>query len=232
MNEPLGPASYVVAGCMPWSRAAYDRPRADVPGMWTFIGAREELTLGALEALAPRFVFFLHRSWLSPPELHAAAHLGATGVRFAALPDDQFDRVPLLDLVRLVEGRVAELAPALVLGHWIGDLNIDHHLASRAVLTATRPVAGQTVRTVLAFEVPSSTEWAFGQLERPFSPSTFYDVGATLDRKVEAMAVYEGESRSFPHPRSPEALPAIAARWGSVVGASAAEAFELVRDVR
>jgi hypothetical protein len=36
----------------------------------------------------------------------------------------------------------------------------------------------------------------------------------------------------FPHPRSPEALRAIAARWGSATGMRAAEAFHCVRDLR
>jgi hypothetical protein len=46
------------------------------------------------------------------------------------------------------------------------------------------------------------------------------------------MGHYESEARAFPHPRSPEALRAIAHRWGSVVGCAAAEAFELVRAIR
>ena len=46
------------------------------------------------------------------------------------------------------------------------------------------------------------------------------------------MQLYESEARSYPHPRSPEALRAIAQRWGSVVGLPAAEAFEVVRDIR
>ncbi len=57
------------------------------------------------------------------------------------------------------------------------------------------------------------------------------DISATLETKVQAMAVYESEARPFPHPRSPEALRAIARRWGSAVGVEAAEAFELVRIV-
>ena len=36
----------------------------------------------------------------------------------------------------------------------------------------------------------------------------------------------------LPIPRSPEALRAIARRWGSAVGVEAAEAFELIRSVR
>lgn len=58
------------------------------------------------------------------------------------------------------------------------------------------------------------------------------DISATLETKVQAMALYESEARPFPHPRSPEVLRAIAERWGSVVGVEAAEGFELVRSVR
>jgi hypothetical protein len=43
------------------------------------------------------------------------------------------------------------------------------------------------------------------------------------------MGLYETERREFPHPRSPEALEAIAQRWGSVVGLRYAEAFETIR---
>jgi LmbE family N-acetylglucosaminyl deacetylase len=111
-------------------------------------------------------------------------------------------------------------------------LNVDHAVVHRAVLTATRPLVGQTVREIYAFEVPSSTEWAFQQFEPMFRPNVFVDVTGTLETKIAAMSCYDTESRTFPHPRSPEALRAIAARWGSVIGCGAAEAFELVRSIR
>jgi len=111
-------------------------------------------------------------------------------------------------------------------------LNVDHGVIHRAVLTATRPMAGQPVREIYAFEVPSSTEWAFHSVQPVFRPNVFVDVSATLETKIAAMACYESEARKFPHPRSAEALRAIAMRWGSVVGCAAAEAFELIRSVR
>ena len=52
------------------------------------------------------------------------------------------------------------------------------------------------------------------------------------DHSVEAMQTYKSESRSFPHPRSPESLRGIASNWGSVVGVEYAEAFELIRSIR
>ena len=71
-----------------------------------------------------------------------------------------------------------------------------------------------------------------GQLHPAFRPNVFVDISATLETRVHAMALYESEARPFPHPRSAEALRAIARRWGSVVGVEAAEAFELVRAIR
>jgi len=58
------------------------------------------------------------------------------------------------------------------------------------------------------------------------------DISATLETKVQAIALYDSEARPFPPPRSPEALRAIARRWGSVVGKEAVEAFEVIRAVR
>ena len=45
------------------------------------------------------------------------------------------------------------------------------------------------------------------------------------------MESYEFESRSFPHPRSPEALRIQSKRWGIVVGINYAEAFRIVRSI-
>jgi LmbE family N-acetylglucosaminyl deacetylase len=164
---------------------------------------------------------------------HAAGNqVRAKAVQLFKLPDNRLDTVPLLDLVKLIEDLVEKLKPEIIYTHHPGDLNIDHSVVHRAVLTATRPIAGQPVRDIYAFEVPSSTEWSFHRVEPAFRPNVFFDVSATLEIKIQAMACYESEARKFPHPRSPEALRAIAARWGSVVGFQAAEAFELVRSVR
>ena len=162
----------------------------------------------------------------------AARKLGAKDVVLFKLPDNRLDTVPLLEVVKLVESLVAKLRPQVVYTHHPGDLNIDHGIVHRAVLTATRPAPGQPVREIYTFEVPSSTEWAFQRLEQPFRPNVFVDVAATLETKIAALRCYKTETCKFPHPRSPEALRAIAARWGSVVGCEAAEAFELIRSVR
>jgi LmbE family N-acetylglucosaminyl deacetylase len=161
-----------------------------------------------------------------------AALLGAKDLFLHGLPDNRFDTVALLDIVKIVEALIERLQPRVVYTHHGGDLNIDHAITSRAVLTATRPIPGSPVRELLMFEVPSSTEWAFQRHAPVFHPTVFTDVRDTIETKVQAVALYEGEARAFPHPRSAEALRAIARRWGSAVGVDAAEAFELVRATR
>lgn len=162
----------------------------------------------------------------------AGAVLGAKSVRVLAFPDQRMDSIPLLDITQALEREIAESKPDTIFTHHGGDLNMDHVILHRATLVATRPVAAGSVRRVYTYEVPSSTEWAFQKFEPQFRPSVFFDVQVFIEKKIEAMEIYKSEARTFPHPRSPEALRAIAARWGSVVGVPAAEAFELVREIR
>jgi LmbE family N-acetylglucosaminyl deacetylase len=161
----------------------------------------------------------------------AGETMGAAEVHLFGLPDNRFDTVAALDVVKIVEGLVDAIAPEIVFTQHGGDLNVDHGVVFRAVLAATRPMAGHPVQRVYGYEVASSTEWAFGQFEPVFRPNTFVDVAGTLDTKVAAMECYRSERRAFPHPRSPDGLRAAARRWGTVVGLEAAEAFQLVRAV-
>jgi LmbE family N-acetylglucosaminyl deacetylase len=158
--------------------------------------------------------------------------VGVSQVELHGLPDNRFDSEDLLDVVKIVERLVEKTGPEVIYTHHGGDLNVDHQIVHRAVLTATRPAAAPGVREIYTWEVPSSTEWSFQRIEPCFRPNVFVDISETLERKIESMKAYVSEIREFPHPRSPEILLAIARRWGSVAGFHAAEAFELVRSMR
>jgi LmbE family N-acetylglucosaminyl deacetylase len=161
-----------------------------------------------------------------------ATFLGAKDPFMFNLPDNSFDTVGLLSVVKMIEKLIKQVEPHSIYTQHGGDLNIDHAIVFRATLTATRPMLGSPVKQVYAYEVPSSTEWSFAQFAPVFQPNVFVDIGVTLELKIHAMQMYESEIRLFPHPRSPEALRAIAKRWGSVAGLQAAEAFSLIREVR
>jgi N-acetylglucosamine malate deacetylase 1 len=161
----------------------------------------------------------------------AAAIMGAAGVDFAGFPDNRMDSVPLLDVVKAVEARIADFRPDTVFTHHAGDLNIDHVITSRAVETATRPKGMGAPSALYACETLSATEWSFARRGDVFIPNHFVGVADTLALKVEAMRAYAAEMAPFPHPRSPEAIEALARFRGAQSGLGAAEAFALVRSL-
>ena len=168
---------------------------------------------------------------LQAAALKAASVLGALPPRFAGLPDNRMDTMPLLDIVKYVEAMIADVSPTVVYTHHGGDLNVDHRIVHQAVLTACRPLPGCPVQAIYAFETVSSTEWGSPALGKPFIPNRFVILGEQLGRKLLALECYASEMRAFPHPRSIESIEALARVRGSSIGAAAAEAFSVVREI-
>ncbi len=157
--------------------------------------------------------------------------LGCTSVEALTLPDNRMDGLVLLDVVKEIEARISRHAPTTLLTHHGGDVNVDHRVTHQAVIVACRPVPAHSVRELLFFEVPSSTEWCPPGSGYSFVPNYFVDVAEMLDRKMAAIDAYASELRDFPHPRSKPAIEALA-RWrGATVGVVAAEAFVLGRKI-
>jgi LmbE family N-acetylglucosaminyl deacetylase len=141
-------------------------------------------------------------------------------------PDNRFDSIPLLEIIKKIEEVKNQIKPDIIFTHYRNDLNIDHKITYEAVLTATRPLPDESVNTLYSFEVLSSTEWSF---PLNFRPDIFYDISKTLRKKIEALSCYKTEIREFPHPRSLETVKLNAKIWGVKAGLKYAEAFKLVR---
>jgi LmbE family N-acetylglucosaminyl deacetylase len=168
--------------------------------------------------------------------LHEAAgranrRLGVKKLELLQFPDNRMDSVDRLEVIQAVEAKIAAFRPVVVYTHHPGDLNIDHQITHEAVAAACRPLPGQTVKKVLCFEVPSSSEWRFAGSGPAFAPNWFIDVGAHLQAKIAALREYKGEMRPWPHPRSYKAVTHLAHWRGASVGCEAAEAFVLARMV-
>jgi LmbE family N-acetylglucosaminyl deacetylase len=160
-----------------------------------------------------------------------ASVLGTEAPRFAGFPENRSDTVPLLDLVAAVERQVNELRPGTVYVSHGGNLNIDHQSAFRATATALRPVPGTPVREFYGYEIPSSTDWAPPGFGAAFEPTRFVDIAPVLDRKLEALRIYEFELRPEPHARSLAAVTNVIHARGATVGLAAAEAFMTYRTI-
>jgi LmbE family N-acetylglucosaminyl deacetylase len=161
----------------------------------------------------------------------ACSILGAQSVSFGDFPDNRMDTIPMLDVTQAVEALIGTHRPDTVVTHHAGDVNIDHRRLHEAVVTACRPQQGHPVKTLLCFEVASSTEWQLPGSGPVFAPNWFVDISATLARKLAALEVYAVELRAWPHPRSLQGVEHLAHWRGATVGVDAAEAFILGRQL-
>ena len=163
--------------------------------------------------------------------LTACNILGVKASFFGEFPDNRMDTVALLDIVKIIEFLIAKHRPDTVLTHHAGDINIDHRRVHEAVITACRPQRDHPVKTLLFFEVPSSTEWQLPGSVPFFAPNWFVDISETLKCKLAALDAYNAELRNWPHPRSSQGVEYLA-RWrGATIGVEAAEAFVLGRQL-
>lgn len=156
--------------------------------------------------------------------------IGYDSVGIYSFPDNRFDTVALLDIIKVIEKEKDKFKPEVIFTHHGGDLNIDHQKTFEAVMTAARPMKDEVAKTVVTFETPSSTEWQASSDPRKFNPNLFIEVSEKdIQAKCEAMEAYKFEKRAWPHPRSTKALKIMAGKIGSKVGVEHGEQFSLIR---
>jgi LmbE family N-acetylglucosaminyl deacetylase len=161
----------------------------------------------------------------------AADILGITSTEYFDFPDNKMDTVPLLDIVKSIENVINEIQPEIIYTHHVGDLNIDHQITHKAVMTACRPQPGFCVREIYAFEVLSSTEWQTPGYF-PFIPNVYIDISSQIEKKQKALESYSEEMRQSPHSRSIKNVVHFDAYRGNSVGLNYAEAFILLRRIK
>ena len=160
--------------------------------------------------------------------LEAAKFIGIRNIEFGMFPDNQMDTVPLLDVVKKVEEFVAKYQPDIIFTHHKGDINVDHLVTFKAVMTATRPLPETKEIQILASEVLSSSE--VGSADQRIVPNVYFRLSREdIQNAMDALACYRTEIRLWPHPRSTKALEVNSLLRGSECGVEYAEAFEVMR---
>lgn len=152
--------------------------------------------------------------------------LGIKKYLFADFPDMRLNETDHVKVNAAIESAIQNIKPEVIFTHFAEDLNKDHQCAAHSTRVAARPFR-EYVKKIYSYEVPSSTE--LGTM--PFFPTSYSDISDFLDKKVKATQLYKSESRDYPHPRSPEAVRALAAYRGYSCNKKNAEAFQLIREI-
>lgn len=163
--------------------------------------------------------------------LEAHSLLGVNRSIFVELPAVLLSEVPKHEINKRISDIVTEVKPDIVYIPHFGDMHLDHYLVAQAAMVAARPINGCNIREVYSYETLSESEWNTPHVTNSFIPNTYVSISKQLDKKKKAMQCYQSQLHSFPHPRSLEALDALARLRGSTVGEDAAEAFCLLRKI-
>lgn len=145
------------------------------------------------------------------------------------LPDNRFDSLVLLDIVKIVSQHIRKIKPDIIYTHHYGDLNIDHQLTAETVIIATRPIEYKNLEELRMFETLSSTEMAGPRSTHSFTPNLFINIEKELKDKIKALKCYRSEMHNFPHPRSTKAIEFNAYVWGAKNNQIAVEPFYIFR---
>jgi LmbE family N-acetylglucosaminyl deacetylase len=153
--------------------------------------------------------------------------LGISKYSSGNFPDNAMDSIPLLEVCKFIESNV-DYDPDIIFTHFIGDLNIDHQIVTKAALSAFRPQRGNKMK-IYSYYVHSSTD---------YNPTTYFDGRVYLElhashmqAKMDALKIYEVEMRPYPHSRSYQNVENLMRVWGSEVGLVYCEKFKLLREI-
>ncbi len=170
---------------------------------------------------------------LAEDEKRALSILGISKVYAGDFPNIKMNTVPHLDLVQFIEKAIEDFGADAIITHHPSDTNNDHVVTSYAAQAACRLFQRKdgvpALKLFLYMEVLSATEWSLDSSSNRFTPNFFVEIGkGGLNAKLAALKEYKGVMRSYPHPRSDEAISALATLRGAQAGANYAEAFECV----
>ena len=167
---------------------------------------------------------------LDAAECHKA--IGVKKTYFLDFPSTMLESIPRYELNGRILKVVREVQPEEVYIPHYGDMQKDHQMVAEATMVAVRPKYFPQVKRVYAYETLSETGWNAPSVANEFIPNVWMDITDVLNDKLKALSYYTLQISDFPDPRSIEAVRALAKYRGSQMFYKAAEAFQLIRELK
>ena len=172
-----------------------------------------------------------YKKKLQGEALNAHKALGVKETFFLNLTVVELPHEGIRKFTGAVSEVVKKVSPDVVYLPFYGDMHTDHTAVANAVMVAVRPLVAPSVKAVYMYETLSETGWNYPTADKAFIPNVYVDITEYFEQKMNAMKAYASQLREYPHPRSIEALRALAQYRGSNVGLPLAEAFMCVRTI-
>ncbi len=161
---------------------------------------------------------------------NASKIIGFKEVFSCNFPDNRFDSVARLEIIKVVERYLKKIQPIVIYTHYENDVNVDHQIVFQAVNTACRPCFSDYPKKIYTFETLSSTEWQLAD-NQTFNPNTFVDIEKYIEKKLSALEQYKDEMCEYPHSRSLKGVKILSQYRGLQAGKQFAEGLMLKREI-
>ena len=142
------------------------------------------------------------------------------------------DQIPLGDIIEVMGKTIQQISPETVYVPYPGDAHSDHRIVFNAAQACTKSFRYPSIKRVIAMEIVSETEFGIDPSIQGFRPNLFVDISNVLDDKIRIMNMFEGETAAAPFPRSERTIRSLAHWRGSQSGRNAAEAFQILKEIR
>lgn len=157
---------------------------------------------------------------------------GFDGVHRCELPTARLDMLSKGELVGAIAEIIKNVKPDTLLLPYRNDVHSDHEAVFDATVSAAKTFRSPFVRSIYAYETLSETDFGLRPEDCGFRPNLYENIEGYLEKKLNIMALYEGEMGDFPFPRSKECLQALATLRGAQANCRAAEAFMILKEIR
>ncbi len=120
-----------------------------------------------------------------------------------------------------------EVRPEIIFLPDYNDAHSDHRKVFDWCFSCSKIFRFPYIKMILTMEIISETD--FGRPENLFVPNFFVDITDYMEKKIEAIRIYDTEMGKMPFPRSEENVRAIATVRGAMSGVRYAEAFRMIK---
>ena len=135
------------------------------------------------------------------------------------------------ELIGKISKVFKDIEPNIIYLPFKGDVHSDHRKMFDASYSCTKSFRYPFINRVLMMEILSETEFSPSVPDSTFIPNVFNDITNFIEKKIEIMKIYNGETGEHPFPRSERSIRALASLRGAASGCEYAESFMLLKEI-
>lgn len=152
-----------------------------------------------------------------------------TGIYKLDLPTTKLEVVDSAKAIELFRNVINEIEPDTLILPDYNDAHSDHKKVFEWGYACSKSFRFPFIKNVMTMEILSETD--YGHPQNPFIPNYYVDITKYIEKKVEALNIYDTEVDVRPFPRNSASVYALASLRGNVAGVLYAEAFKILKTI-